>query len=159
MPRSVNRVTLLGHIGKDADQKFTSSGISVANFSVATSRKWKDKQSGEMKEETEWHRVVLWRNEGIVPYLKKGKPVYIEGHLQTRNYDKDGTKVYVTEIVADEVILLGGDKSDRSDRQPASMPRSAKPAEPPHAYAPPDGAGWGPSDDDVPFAPYDVPCV
>ncbi len=134
--RSVNKVILIGHLGKDAETKFTGNGASVTNFSVATSRKWKDKQSGEMREETEWSRIVLWRSEKLAEYLKKGKPVYIEGHLQTRSYeDKDGRKVYTTEIVADEVILLGGDK-DRSE-QPASMPRSAKPTEMPHAYAGP----------------------
>jgi single-strand DNA-binding protein len=160
MPKSVNEVTIIGNLGKDAETKFTQSGTSVANFSVATSRSWKDKQSGEWKEQTEWHRIVLWQAEKLAPFLLKGKQVYIKGHLQTRSYDdKEGRKVYTTEIVADDVMLLGGrdgDKSDRTD-QPVSMPRSAKPAEPPHAYAQPQGGAI--SDDDVPFMRYEVPCL
>lgn len=109
MARSVNRVTLLGNLGRDAETKFTPSGISITKFSVATSRRWKDSQSGEWREETDWHNVILWRAENLANYLTKGQKVYVEGRLQTRSYDdKDGKKVYVTEVVADEVILLGG---------------------------------------------------
>ena len=98
--RSVNKVILLGHLGKDAETKFTPSGVSVTNFTLATNRRWKDQQSGEWKEETEWHRIVLWRSENVSNYLLKGKQVYIEGRLQTRSYeDKEGRKVYTTEVV------------------------------------------------------------
>lgn len=107
--RSVNKVILIGNLGRDAETKFTASGAAVTRFSVATTRSWKDQQSNEWKEETNWTNVVLWRQENVANYLTKGKQVYVEGRLQTRSYDdKDGKKVYATEVVADEVILLGG---------------------------------------------------
>src|ERR1700743_2218631 len=107
--RSVNKVILIGHLGRDAETAFTASQISVTKFSVATNRRWKDQQSGEWKEETNWTNVVLWRGEALANYLTKGKQIYVEGRIQTRSYDdKDGKKVYATEVVADEGILLGG---------------------------------------------------
>jgi len=107
--RSVNKVILVGHLGRDAETKFTPSGVPVTKFSVATNRRWKDQQSGEWKEETDWANVVVWRQENLANYLTRGKQVYVEGRLQTRSYDdKDGKKNYMTEVVADEVILLGG---------------------------------------------------
>jgi single-strand DNA-binding protein len=91
--RSVNKVILVGHLGKDAETKFTPGGAAVTRFSVATNRRWKDKQSGEWKEETDWSNVVLWQSENLANYLTKGKQVYVEGRLQTRSYeDKDGKK-------------------------------------------------------------------
>src|ERR1700757_370129 len=107
--RSVNKVILVGHLGKDAETRFTPAGVSVTSFSVATNRRWKDQQTGEWKEETDWANVVLWRQENLANYLTKGKQVYVEGRLQTRSYDdKDGKKVWTTEVVAEDVILLGG---------------------------------------------------
>ena len=107
--RSVNKVILIGHLGRDAETKFTPGGAAVTRFSIATNRRWKDQQSGEWKEETDWVNVVLWRNESLANYLTKGKQIYVEGRIQTRSYDdKDGKKVYSTEVVADDVILLGG---------------------------------------------------
>src|SRR5579875_3296847 len=107
--RSVNKVILVGNLGRDAETKFTPSGVPVTTFSVATSRRWKDQQTSEWKEETDWTNVVLWRQENLANYLTKGKQVYVEGRLQTRSYDdKDGKKVYTTEVVADDVILLSG---------------------------------------------------
>jgi single-strand DNA-binding protein len=107
--RSVNKVILIGHLGRDAETKFTPSGAAATRFSVATSRRWQDKQSGEWKEDTNWTNVVLWRAENLANYLLKGKQIYVEGRLQTRSYDdKDGKKVYATEVIADEVVLLGG---------------------------------------------------
>ena len=138
--RSVNKVTLLGHLGKDAESKFLPSGVSVAKFSVATSRRWKDKGSDEWKEETEWTNVSFWRSENLVPYLTKGKQVYVEGRLQTRSYEKDGEKRYSTELVAEEVILLGGGGEKQGDGGLVSQPSSSRP--------PMDS---GISDDDVPF--------
>ena len=82
--KSVNKVILLGHLGKDAETKFTPSGTSVTNFTLATNRRVKDQQSGEWRDETDWHRVVLWQAENIANYLLKGKQVYLEGRLQTR---------------------------------------------------------------------------
>jgi single-strand DNA-binding protein len=107
--RSVNKVILIGHLGRDAETKFTPSGVAKTQFSVATSRRWKDQQSGEWKEETNWTNVILWRSENVANYLLKGKQVYVEGRLRSYSYDdKDGKKVYATEVVGDDVILLGG---------------------------------------------------
>ena len=89
--KSVNKVVLLGHLGKDAETKFTPSGVSRTTFTLATSRRWKDQQSGEWKEETDWHSCVMWRAENLANYLLKGKQIYVEGRLQTRSYDdKEG---------------------------------------------------------------------
>ena len=115
--RSVNKVILLGHLGKDAETKFTQSGIAVTNFTLATSRRWKDQQSGEWKEETEWHRCVLWRSENVSNYLLKGEQIYLEGRLQTRSYeDKEGQKKYATDVICEELILLGSGKADTGDK-------------------------------------------
>src|SRR5438270_11173973 len=136
--RSVNKVILIGRLGKDAESKFTQSGTSVATFSIATSWRQKDQQTGEWKEHTDWHNIVFWRAENVAPYLVKGTQMYVEGRLQTRNYEnKEGRKVYVTEVVADELILLGGGRQgggdasgEYSQQQPVSMPRSARPQAP-----------------------------
>lgn len=107
--RSVNKVFLIGNLGRDAETKFTPSGVARTTFSVATTRRIKDNQTGEWKDETDWHNIVLWRSENIANYLTKGKQVHIEGRLQSRSYDdKDGNKRYVTEVVAEELMLLGG---------------------------------------------------
>ena len=156
--RSVNKVILVGNLGRDAETKFTPGGSSVTKFSVATTRRWKDQQSGEWKDETNWSNVTLWRAENLAPYLTKGKQVYVEGRLQTRSYeDKDGKKVYSTEVVADEVILLGGQGGgggraggDEYSQQPVSQPRSAQRSAPP-AQPESDSFGHGITDDDVPF--------
>ena len=165
MARSVNKVILIGNLGRDAETKFTPSGIAVTKFPIATTRRWKDQQSGEWKEETDWSNVVLWRQENVGQYLTKGKQVYVEGRLQTRSYeDKDGQKKYATDVVADEVMLLGG-RGDSAPMQagggdefgqPVSMPRSAMPqkrpmAAPTSAPAPDPGFDGGVTDDDVPF--------
>jgi single-strand DNA-binding protein len=160
--RSVNKVILVGHLGRDAETAYTASQIPVTKFSVATSRRWKDQQSGEWKEETNWSNVVLWRNENVAPYLTKGKQVYVEGRLQTRSYDdKDGKKVWATDVVADQVILLGGkgvgggsgagagdepfsqEAPANSGMRSAPRGRAAAPSGPP--------PGQGITDDDVPF--------
>jgi single-strand DNA-binding protein len=156
--RSINKVMLLGHLGKDAETKFTPNGISRSTFTIATNRRWKDQQSGEWKEETEWHNVILWRGENLANYLLKGKQVYVEGRLQTRSYeDKDGQKRYFTEVVADDLILLGG-KGDSGGApsgdfdRPVSMPRSAQRPQPTAApAAAPEEFNQGITDDDVPF--------
>jgi len=158
--RSVNKVTLLGHLGRDAETKFTPSGVAVTNFTLATSRRWKGQQSGEWKEETEWHRCVLWRSENVANYLLKGKQVYIEGRLQTRSFeDKEGQKRYTTEVVCDDLILLGSGRGDapgapgdfaQAGPQPVSMPRTAQ-RHPTAAAAPADEFNQGITDDDVPF--------
>lgn len=161
--RSVNKVLLIGNLGRDAETKFTPSGASVTRFSVATQRRWKDQASGEWKDETNWTNVTLWRAENLANYLTKGKQVYVEGRLQTRSYDdKDGKKVYATDVVADEVILLGGrgegegggDGPSGGFQQAArssgagNRPRtSAAPSTP----ADDDFGGMNISDDDIPF--------
>ena len=152
--RSVNKVTLIGHLGRDAETAYTASQTAVTKFSVATNRRWKDQQSGEWKEETNWTNVVLWRGENVAPYLTKGKQIYVEGRLQTRSYDdKDGKKVWTTEVVAEDVILLGGrgegGAPDEMSQEPRSAPRSRQAAAPAARSAPPSSEGIG--DDDVPF--------
>lgn len=162
--RSVNKVILIGHLGRDAETKFTASGVSVSQFTLATNRRIKDAQTGEWKDETDWHRIVVWRQENLAQYLTKGKQVYVEGRLQTRSWeDQNGQKRYTTEVIADEIFLLGGRAEGAGDesfgaasqhRAPVSMPRQAKPAQ----AASPQGSGSGdfdpgppPPEDDVPF--------
>ena len=160
MPRSVNKVILIGNLGKDAETKFTASGISVSSFSVATTRRVKDAGTGDWKDETDWNKVVLWRNEGVAQYLTKGKQVYVEGRLQTRSYDdKDGNKRYTTEVVADEVMLLGGRGEGGEGGGGGGMqsaPRSAAQRSAPASDAAKPAGNFddfdpGISDDDVPF--------
>ncbi|HWF08085.1 MAG TPA: single-stranded DNA-binding protein [Bryobacteraceae bacterium] len=155
--RSVNKVILVGHLGRDAETKFTPGGAAMTRFSVATNRRWKDKDSGEWKEETDWSNVVLWRSENLANYLTKGKQIYVEGRLQSRSYeDKDGKKVYATEVVADDVILLGGQGGGGSrggeeySQQPVSQPRATASRAPAPAQTH-DDFGQGITDDDVPF--------
>ncbi|HMD76076.1 MAG TPA: single-stranded DNA-binding protein [Terracidiphilus sp.] len=157
--RSVNKVILLGHLGKDAETKFSPSGVARSTFTVATNRRWKDRQSGEWKEETDWHNIVLWESENVANFLLKGKQVYIEGRLQSRSWeDKEGQKKYITEVVCQELILLGG-RGDTAGAPagtagefapPVSMPRSA-PRPQAAAPEPPDDLNQGITDDDVPF--------
>ncbi|OGY86766.1 MAG: hypothetical protein A2319_00925 [Candidatus Kerfeldbacteria bacterium RIFOXYB2_FULL_38_14] len=107
----LNKVMLIGRLTRDPEVKTIPSGQTVANFSVATGRKWKDQQSGEQKEQTEFHNVVVWRRLAEIcgQYLKKGSQVYLEGHLQTRSWDDPaGNKRYRTEVVVDNMIMLGG---------------------------------------------------
>lgn len=128
---SVNKVTLMGHLGKDAETRFTPQGVSVTQFSVATTHSWKPQGATEWKEDTTWHNVVAWRlSEKLQPLLVKGNLVYIEGRLQTRSYEKDGVTKYITEVVADRVHFLrepfrGGPKDEHappvmSDQAPIS---------------------------------------
>jgi single-strand DNA-binding protein len=156
MARSVNKVILVGNLGRDAETRFTPNGTARTTFSVATSRRWKDQQTGEWKEETNWHNIVLWRQENLANYLTKGRQVYVEGRLQTRSYeDKEGRKVYTTEVVAEEVLLLGSRAAEASagaedaPGQVVSMPRSAQRPQAGQSEEP--AAEYGATDDDVPF--------
>ncbi len=151
--RSVNKVILIGHLGRDAETAYTASQTAVTKFSVATNRRWKDQQSGEWKEETNWTNVVMWRGENVAPYLTKGKQVYVEGRIQTRSYDdKDGKKVWTTEVVADDVILLGGRGEGAPDEGYSQEPMRSAPRGRPAAAGPPAApVSEGVSDDDVPF--------
>lgn len=112
---SLNRVTLIGNLGKDPEMRATASGDAVCNFSVATTEKWKDK-AGDTQERTEWHKVTAWRQLAEVcgKFLGKGSKVYVEGKLQTREYEKDGIKRYSTEIVAYSVLFLSFKEKDES---------------------------------------------
>ncbi len=108
---SVNKVILIGNLGKDPEVRYMPSGSAICNVTIATSRQWKDKTSGERQEETEWHRVVFFDRLAEIAgeYLKKGRPVYIEGRLKTRKWtDKDGVEKYTTEIIAQRDAMLGG---------------------------------------------------
>ncbi len=158
--RSVNKVILLGHLGKDAETRFTPGGTSVSKFSLATNRRTKDQQTGEWKDTTDWHNIVMWRTENVANYLLKGKQIYLEGRLESRSYeDKEGQKRYITEVVCEgsNVILLGsgsrGDVSEPSGEfdRVVSMPRSAQRPQPAASSAPPEELSQGITDDDVPF--------
>ncbi|MBP6672595.1 MAG: single-stranded DNA-binding protein [Bacteroidetes bacterium] len=141
MSRSLNKVQLIGNLGKDPELKYTPSGVAVATFSIATSESWKD-TDGNQQEKTEWHNIVAWRKLAEIcgEYLKKGKKVYLEGKLQTRNYEKDGVKRYVTEIVADQLIMLDGGGGSGAGRSSSGSAAEPSPA---HADVP--------KDDDLPF--------
>jgi len=157
--RSVNKVILLGHLGKDAETKFTPGGVARSTFTLATNRRWKDQQTNEWKDVTDWHNIVLWRSENLANYLQKGKQVYIEGRLESRSWeDKDGQKRYITEVVCDELILLGTGRGDApapggESERPVSMPRSAQQRQQPAPApsAPAEEFNQGITDDDVPF--------
>ena len=123
---SINKVILIGNLGKDPELRFLQSGQPVANFSIATSEKWKDKSTGETKEQTEWHNIIMFGKLAEIAgqYLKKGSSVFIEGRLQTRKWqDKTGQDRYTTEIIANEMKMLGS-RGDQSGSQPAQQPRS-----------------------------------
>ena len=109
MAKSLNRVMLIGNLGKDPELRYTTSGVAVATFSLATNESWKD-QDGNLQERTEWHNIVAWKKLAEIcgEWLKKGKKIYVEGRIQTRNYDdkNTGAKKYMTEIVADNIIML-----------------------------------------------------
>ncbi|MDI6802251.1 MAG: single-stranded DNA-binding protein [Bacteroidota bacterium] len=110
--KSLNKVMLIGNLGKDPELRYTANGTAVASFSIATTDSWKNTE-GAVQERTEWHNIIAWNKLAEVcgEWLKKGQKVYIEGNIRTRNYDdKDGKKKYVTEIYADNLIMLGGGK-------------------------------------------------
>lgn len=118
---SVNKVIIIGNLGRDPEMRYTADGAAICSLNIATTLTWRDRQSGENREDTEWHRVVLFRRLAEVAgqYLKKGRPVYIEGRLKTRKWqDKDGIDRYTTEIIGDQMQMLGG----RNDAGTADMP-------------------------------------
>lgn len=154
MARGVNKAIIVGNLGNDPDMRYTAGGAAVANISVATAESWRDKESGEQQERTEWHRVVAFGRlaEIIGEYLRKGSQVYIEGRIQTRKWqDKDGQDRWSTEIVANELQMLGG-KSGASanyESAPQSQPQQSAPA--PQAASSPAPAPADDFDDDIPF--------
>ncbi|WP_374661481.1 single-stranded DNA-binding protein [Inhella sp.] len=169
---SVNKVIVLGNLGRDPELRYTPSGAAVCNVSVATTRNWKNKDSGERQEETEWHRVVFYDRLAEIAgeYLKKGRPVYVEGRLKTRKWqDKDGRDQYTTEVIAEQMQLLGGREdgggggggsggggygrggsSDDGDHAPAPRAPASRPA-PRQAPAPKPASSFDDIDDDIPF--------
>jgi single-strand DNA-binding protein len=149
---SVNKVILVGNLGRDAELRYTPGGAPVATLNLATTEVWNDKASGQKQEKTEWHRIVLWGKsaESLSEYLTKGKQIFVEGRLQTRKWqDKDGNDKYTTEIRADRITLLGGGGGGGGARSPQRAPAAV-------------GAGGGDhepmgepitdlNDDDIPF--------
>jgi single-strand DNA-binding protein len=153
MARGVNKVILVGNLGKDPDVKYTASGAAIANITVATSESWNDKQTGEKQEKTEWHRVVFFRRLAEIAgeYLRKGSQVYIEGKLQTRKWqDQNGQDRYTTEIVANDMQMLGGRGGEAGSRPQGSGGGFRANAPAPQAPAQQDQDG-GFADDDIPF--------
>jgi len=170
---SVNKVILIGNLGRDPEVRYTANGGAICNLGLATTRTWKNKETGERQEETEWHRVVLYDRLAEIAgeYLKKGRSVYVEGRLKTRKWtDKDGVEKYTTEVVANEMTLLGsrndnagggagaaggGDYADADAGSSAPAPRRSAP--PPRAPAPASrpapksSTGFDDMDDDIPF--------
>lgn len=145
MARGVNKVILVGNLGSDPEVRYTAGGDAVANLSVATAESWKDKQTGEKQERTEWHRVVMFRRLGEIAaeYLKKGSQVYIEGRLQTRKWqDKNGNDRYTTEIVASDMQMLGGRGGSAAYAGDSSPPVQKEAAT---------AGGVEEFDDDIPF--------
>jgi len=157
---SVNKVILIGNLGRDPEVRYTPNGAAICNVTIATSRNWKAKDTGEKMEETEWHRVVFYDRLAEIAgeYLKKGRPVYVEGRLKTRKWqDKDGVEKYTTEIIADQMQLLGsregmgggaeeGAGGGAPSRAPAQRPAPAgKPA------GTKSSTGFDDMDDDIPF--------
>ncbi len=121
MARSVNKVILIGNLGKDPELRYAPSGSAVANFSLATSEQWKD-QEGNPQERTSWHNIVVWGKlaEIAAEYLKKGRKVYVEGRIQYRDYEgKDGNKRYVTEVVVNDLVMLGSRQDGGEKEEPA----------------------------------------
>lgn len=165
---SVNKVILIGNLGKDPEVRYNPQGVAFCTISIATTRNWKNRETGERQEETEWHRVVFNDRlaEIVGEYCKKGRPIYVEGRLKTRKWqDKEGRDTYTTEVVANEMQLLGGRDDgqsggnggggngggeSRGNRAPAPAPRPAAqsraPAPPPRA-----STGFDDMDDDIPF--------
>ena len=158
---SVNKVILIGNLGRDPEVRYTPSGSAVCNLRIATTRTWKSRDTGERQEETEWHSVVLYDRQAEVAgeYLTKGRAVYIEGRLKTRKWqDKDGNDRYTTEVVADEMKMLGGREGMGGDegggggggyaREERSAPAAKPPASKPAAKP---ATGFDDMDDDIPF--------
>ena len=171
---SVNKVILIGNLGRDPEVRYTPSGSAVCNVTMATTRSWKSKESGEKVEETEWHRIVFYDRLAEVAgeYLKKGRSVYVEGRLKTRKWtDKDGAEKYTTEVIAQEMSMLGsregmgggqgggdedggapsgyGERSGSAPARAAPASRPSTPAQRPAAGKP--ATGFDSMDDDIPF--------
>ena len=149
--RGINKVILVGNVGQDPETRYMPNGNAVTNVSLATSETWKDKNTGEQQERTEWHRVTFYQRlaEIVAEYVKKGSKLYVEGRLQTRSWEQDGVKKYATDIIANEMQMLdsrgsAGDSYAPSQSQAAPPPKNETPAQ----QAPADMDSF---DDDIPF--------
>ena len=161
MARGVNKVILIGNVGGDPETRYLPNGNAVTNITLATTDSWKDKQTGQQQDRTEWHRVVFFGKLAEIAgeYLKKGGQCYIEGRLQTREWEKDGVKRYTTEIVVDmngTLQLLGGRGGNSGDdapraQRPQREPQQAAPRQPAPASAQP-APDYDSFDDDIPFS-------
>jgi single-strand DNA-binding protein len=156
MARSVNKVILLGNLGRDAELSYTPSGQPLSKVSLATSRRWQDKASGDWQEETEWHNLVIWGKtaENMTQYLTKGQRVFIEGRIKSRTWEKEGVKHYATDIIVENLVLAGGRSEGSGEPRPrpnAAAAGAAKPAPRPAAQAPEEGPVEDITDDDIPF--------
>ena len=142
----LNKVQIIGRVGKDPEVRYATNGDAIANFTVATSERYKDKQTGEAVEKTEWHNVSAFRRLGEIvgEYVRKGSLIYIEGKIQTRKYDKDGVTHYATGIVASEMKMLG---SKDGGQQQQGQPRPQNKPAPSQSS----GSGFNDMDDDIPF--------
>ncbi|MGH9671465.1 MAG: single-stranded DNA-binding protein [Terriglobales bacterium] len=153
MAKSVNKVILIGNLGKDPEVKYTPSGTAVAKFSLATNERYKDK-AGEWQDRTEWHNIVAWQRLAEIAgeYLKKGRSVYIEGRIQTRSWEDktSGQKKYMTEIVANDLVLLGG-RGEGGEGSGGRGRAAAPAAEEPHAPAESPAQSAEITDEDIPF--------
>ncbi|AKJ69182.1 MULTISPECIES: single-stranded DNA-binding protein [Pandoraea] len=160
---SVNKVILVGNLGADPETRYMPSGDAVTNIRLATTDRYKDKSSGEMKEATEWHRVAFFGRLAEIAgeYLKKGSPVYIEGRIRTRQWEKDGQKQYTTEIVAEQMQMLGGRGEGGGgggggggysrESSGGGAPARSAPSRSAPAASKPAGGGFDDMDDDIPF--------
>ena len=163
MARGINKAILIGNLGNDPDIRYTASGTAIANISLATAESWRDKNSGEQQERTEWHRIVFFGRlaEVVGEYLRKGSQIYVEGRIQTRKWqDKEGNDRYSTEVVANEMQMLGGRGGGAGAGAPmntdsqARAPEARNTAPPPDKPAPAARSGAAPADDfddDIPF--------
>ncbi|MGI9250372.1 MAG: single-stranded DNA-binding protein [Pseudohongiellaceae bacterium] len=158
MARGINKAIIIGNLGSDPEVRYTQNGNAVANVTVATSESWKDKNTGEQRENTEWHRVVFFGRlaEIVEQYLNKGSKVFVEGRLQTRSWEQDGVKRYTTEIVANEMQMLdsrgssGGGDSRPSPPPPDQQSQQGQP-KPQAAAADAKASNFDGMDDDIPF--------
>ena len=160
---SVNKVILVGNLGRDPEVRYSAEGAAICNISIATTSQWKDRTTGERREETEWHRVVFYNRLAEIAgeYLRKGRPVYVEGRLRTRKWTgQDGQERFTTEIIAEQMQMLGG--RDGESQQPNSPPQGQQR----NGYAeatgrgqqqrqapPPSSGNLADMDDDIPFSP------
>jgi single-strand DNA-binding protein len=152
--RGVNKAIIIGNLGKDPELRYTNSGTAVAHFSVATTESWNNKQTQNREEKTEWHNIVVWGRMAEIcnEYLKKGRPVFIEGRIQTRSWeDKEGHKRYTTEIVANNVQFLGSRGETAQIPEGDSMPGSTGSANLPPEPMEAGGGGGFQSDEEIPF--------